>query len=115
MVHGRGAVSFPTVVRDHVASYLLVATLEVITLGALLARDRRLVVWASILALVSAAAFGAWIVFVAPSTVGYLQPVIDGALQNLRALLAGGHSAYRLRPRPRTGRWRTRRCPRWPF
>ena len=76
----------------HVTSYLLVATLEVITLGALLARDRRLVAWASILALVSAAAFGAWIVFVAPSTVGYLQPVIDGALQSLRALLAGGHS-----------------------
>ena len=88
-----GALSaFATVVTHHVASYLLVATLEVITLGALLARDRRLVAWASILALVSAAAFGAWIVFVAPSTVGYLQPVIDGALQNLRALLAGGHS-----------------------
>ena len=88
-----GALSaFATVVTHHVASYLLVATLEVITLGALLARDRRLVAWASILALVSAAAFGAWIVLVAPSTVGYLQPVIDGALQNLRALLAGGHS-----------------------
>jgi hypothetical protein len=88
-----GALSaFATVVTHHVASYLLVATLEVITLGALLARDRRLVAWASILALVSAAAFGAWIAFVAPSTVGYLQPVIDGALQNLRALLAGGHS-----------------------
>jgi hypothetical protein len=81
-----------TVVTHHVASYLLVATLEVITLGALLVRDRRLVAWASILALVSAAAFGAWIVFAAPSTVGYLQPVIDGALQNLQALLAGGHS-----------------------
>ena len=88
-----GALSaFATVVTHHVASYLLVATLEVITLGALLARDRRLVTWASILALVSAAAFGAWIVFVAPSTVGYLQPVMDGALQNLRTLLAGGHS-----------------------
>jgi hypothetical protein len=81
-----------TVVTHHVASYLLVATLEVIILGALLARDRKLVAWASILALVSAAAFGAWIVFAAPSTVGYLQPVIDGALQNFRALLAGGHS-----------------------
>jgi hypothetical protein len=81
-----------TVVTHHVASYLLVATLEVIILGALLARDRKLVAWASILAVVSAAAFGAWIVFAAPSTVGYLQPVIDGALQNFRALLAGGHS-----------------------
>ena len=81
-----------TVVTHHVTSYLLVATLEVITLGALLARDRRLIAWASIMALVSAAAFAAWIVFVAPSTVGYLQPVIEGALQNFRAIFAGGHS-----------------------
>ena len=66
------------------------ATLEVITLGALLARDRRLVAWASILALVSAVAFAAWIVFVAPSTVGYLQPVAEGAWQSFRALLSGG-------------------------
>ena len=83
--------AFATVVTHHVTSYLLVATLEVITLGALLARDRRLAAWASILALVSAAAFAAWIVFVAPSTVGYLQPVIEGALQAFRALLTGGH------------------------
>ena len=33
--------AFATVVTHHVTSYLLVATLEVITLGALLARDRR--------------------------------------------------------------------------
>ena len=79
-----------TVVTHHVTSYLLVATLEVITLGALLARDRRLVAWASILALVSAVAFAAWIVFVAPSTVGYLQPVAEGAWQSFRALLSGG-------------------------
>lgn len=83
--------AFATVVTHHVASYLLVATLEVITLGALLARDRKLVAWASILALVSAAAFAAWIVFVAPSTVGYLQPVMEGALQGFRVILAGGH------------------------
>ena len=81
-----------TVVTHHVTSFLLVATLEVITLGALLTRDRRLAAWASVLALVSAAAFGAWIVLAAPSTVGYLQPVIDGSLQGLRALLTGGHS-----------------------
>ncbi len=80
-----------TVVTHHVTSYLLVATLELVTLGALLTRDRRLAAWASILALVSAAAFGAWIVFVAPSTVGYLDPVVQSALQTFRALLAGGH------------------------
>jgi len=83
--------AFATVATHHVTSCLLVATLEVITLGALLTRDRALAAWASILALLSAAAFAAWIVFVAPSTVGYLQPVAAEALQGLRALLTGGH------------------------
>jgi hypothetical protein len=81
-----------TVVSHHVTSYLLVATLEIITLGALLTRDRALAAWASILALVSAAAFAAWIVFVAKSTVSYLQPIIDEALQAFRAALEGRHS-----------------------
>ena len=71
-------------------SFLLVATLGVITLGALFARDRAVAKWASIVALLSAGAFAAWIVFVAPSTVSYLQPVAAGALEALRALLAGG-------------------------
>ena len=84
-----------TVVTHHVTSYLLVATLEVITLGALLTRDRALAAWASIMALVSAAAFAAWIVFVAKPTVSYLQPIIDQALQSFRAALAGGHSGAR--------------------
>lgn len=83
--------AFATVATHHVTSLLLVATLEVVTLGALLARDRKLASWASMMALVSAAAFGAWIVFIAPSTVGYLQPVIDGLVQNFRAILPGGH------------------------
>ena len=81
-----------TVVTHHVTSFVLVATLEVITLGALVARDRALAAWASILALLSAVAFAAWIVFVAPSTVGYLQPVVEGALQSIRTVLEGGHS-----------------------
>ncbi len=85
--------AFATVVTHHVTSYLLVATLEVITLGSLLAGDRASAAWASILALVSAAAFAAWIVFVAPSTVGYLQPAVEGALDGLRTLLAGGHTS----------------------
>lgn len=83
--------AFATVVTHHVTSCLLVATLEVITLGALVARDRKLAAWASVLAMVSAAAFGAWVVFIAPSTLGYLQPAIEGMLQNFRAILAGGH------------------------
>ncbi len=81
-----------TVVTHHVTSYVLVATLEVITLGALFARDRALAAWASVLALLSAAAFTAWIVFVAPSTVGYLQPVLASAEQAFRSVFFGGPS-----------------------
>lgn len=80
-----------TVATHHVASYLLVATLEMVTLGALLTRDRGLAAWASMLALLSAAALTAWIELVAPSTPAYLQPVMAGALQSLRALMTGGH------------------------
>jgi hypothetical protein len=85
--------AFATVATHHVTSYLLVATLEVITLGALLARDRTLAAWASVLALLSSSAFAAWLVFVAPSTVGYLQPVIDQAFQGFKAILTGGHAS----------------------
>ena len=84
---------FAVVMTHHVTSFLLVATLEVITLGAMLARDRRLAAWASIVALLSAAAFAAWIVLVAPSTVGYLQPVAHGAWQGLLSILGGLHGA----------------------
>ena len=82
-----------TVVTHHVTSFVLVATLEVITLGALVARDRALAAWASILALLSAVAFAVWIVFVAPSTVSYLQPAIEGVLQSIRTVLEGGPSS----------------------
>jgi hypothetical protein len=84
--------AFATVATHHVTSSMLVATLEVITLGALLTRNRRLAVLASMLALLSAAAFASWIAFVAPSTASYLRPVLDGTLQSFRALLTGGHS-----------------------
>jgi hypothetical protein len=83
--------AFATVATHHVTGILLVATLEVVTLGALLTRDRRQAAWASALALLSAAALAAWIALVAPSTPGYLQPVVTGALQSVRALLTGGH------------------------
>jgi len=84
--------AYATVATQHVASYLLVATLEVVTLGALLTRDRWLAAWASMLAVLSAAAFGAWMEFVAPSTTAYLQPQIAGALQSFQALLTGRHA-----------------------
>ena len=85
--------AFATVVTHNVTSYVLVAALEVITLGSLLARSRLSAAWASLLALVASAAFTAWIVFAAPATLSYVQPAVASALQGFRDILAGGHSS----------------------
>jgi hypothetical protein len=82
--------AFATVVTHNVTSYVLVAALEVITLGSLLARSRLSAAWASVLALVASAAFTAWIVLAAPATVSYLQPTLTSAMQGFRDLLSGG-------------------------
>jgi len=82
--------AFATVVSHHVTSFLLVLSLELITVVAVVTRDRRLAGWAAVAGLLSAAALSAWIVFVAPSTVSYLRPVTEQVLQAFRASLAGG-------------------------
>ena len=85
--------AFATVVTHNVTSYVLVAALEVITLGSLLARSRLSAAWASVFALVASAAFTSWIVFAAPATVSYLEPFWTSTLQAFRDVLAGGHSS----------------------
>jgi hypothetical protein len=86
--------AFATVVTHNVTSYVLVAALEVITVGSLLARSRLSAAWASVFALVASAAFTAWIVFAAPATVSYLEPFFSSAVQAFRDLLSsGGHSS----------------------
>src|SRR5208282_3161168 len=76
-----------TVVTHNVTSYFLVAVLEIITLGSLVARSRSSAAWASLLALAASAAFTSWIVFVAPATLSYVQPAVTGALQGFRDVL----------------------------
>jgi hypothetical protein len=85
--------AFATAVTHNVTSYVLVAALEIITLGSLLARSRLSAAWASVLALVASAAFTAWIVFAASGTVAYLEPAVTSALQGLRDVFASGHSS----------------------
>ena len=102
--------AFGTVVTHNVTSYILVAVLEVITLGSLVTRSRLSAAWASLLALVASAAFTAWVVFVAPGTLGYVEPVVASALQAFRDVFVGVHSSASAAP-PLQGRWETRRFP----
>jgi hypothetical protein len=78
------------VVTHHVSSYLLAATLMVLTVSSALAGDRAgaarcalLVSWIVIL-------IASWLIFVAPQTVSYLWPPIDGVWQSFRSMLNGG-------------------------
>jgi hypothetical protein len=81
-----------TVVTHHVTSYVLVATLFVVTLAALFMRDWRAAAWAAALALLSAAAAVSWLVFAAPQTWTYLQPFADETLRSFQAIFGGGPS-----------------------
>jgi hypothetical protein len=82
-----------TVVTHHVTSYVLVATLVLLTVAALFTADRRTAAWAAVLASLSAVTALCWLVFAAPQTWTYLQPFADQTLQSLQALLAGGHAS----------------------
>jgi hypothetical protein len=81
-----------TVVTHHVTSYVLVATLIILTLAALFTGNPRTAAWTAGLALISAIAEFSWLKFVAPDTWAYLQPFADSALQSIRTFLAGGHA-----------------------
>lgn len=87
------------VVTHHLSSYALVAALACLSLGAMWRRRRTLdarrrarLTWA--FTLVSAAIAGAWVVLVAPGTIGYLSPYPSHAITEVLALLSH-HSSPR--------------------
>lgn len=84
-----------TVVTHHITSYVLAATLAVITLTALITGSWRTAAWAAVLAMLAAVAVVGWLLFAAPGTPAYLQPFVEGTLHSFRSLLAGHASAPR--------------------
>ena len=80
-----------TVVTHHITSYVLVATLVIITLAGLITRSWGTAAWAAILALVATVSVIAWLLFAAPETWTYLQPFARGILESFRELLGAGH------------------------
>jgi hypothetical protein len=88
-----GLVILATVITHHVTSYVLVATLALISLVAAVTGHRLMAGWTAALAGVSALAAVAWLFLAAPQTWSYLVPYAQGTLHGLRALLAGGHAS----------------------
>lgn len=80
-----------TVVTHHITSYMLVATLVVITVAALVTGNWRTAGWTAVLSMLSATAAVGWLAFAAPQTWAYLQPYADGALHGLRQAFTGGN------------------------
>ncbi len=80
------------VMTHHITSYILVAALLIITMAALITRSWATAAWVAILALISTVSVIGWILFAAPETWAYLQPLASGTLESFRNLLGAGHS-----------------------
>jgi hypothetical protein len=81
-----------TAITHHVTSYVLVATLVLVSTASLITGARRSAARLGALALVSAIAAASWAAFAARGVVSYLAPVADDVLRSSRALIGGGHS-----------------------
>jgi hypothetical protein len=82
-----------TVATHHVTSYILTATLVLVAVASLLARDRRSAARSGALALWAVIVIAGWLIFAAPQTVSYLFQPVQGVAQGFTSLLTGGHSS----------------------
>lgn len=81
-----------TVITHHVTSYMLAITLSLAAVLCLCTRYFRSARSLGGLALISIGAALCWVIFVAPQTLTYFSPTVDGILQGFRALSGGGAS-----------------------
>ena len=79
-----------TIATHHVTSYLLAATLFLLTVASLLAKDLRSAARSGALTLWTIILIAIWVYLVAPQTVSYLWPPLAGIWQSFRALLTSG-------------------------
>ena len=84
--------AFATVITHHVTSYMLVASLLLVTVASLLTGARRTALKAGALTVVSAAAVACWVILIAPDTLNYFRPTVEGIVQGISALQGGGSS-----------------------
>jgi hypothetical protein len=83
---------FAVVVTHHFTSYMLASTLFLVAMTSLLAKSVRSGTWLAVLALVATAAISCWVVFVAPMTISYFKPTLEGVFQGFTTLLNEGQS-----------------------
>ena len=75
-----------TVVTHHVTSYILTATLVLVAVASLLARDRRSAARSGALALWAVIVVAGWLIFASPQTVSYLLSPVEGVADRLPRL-----------------------------
>ena len=79
-----------TTITHHVTSYMLAIMLFLVTVTGLAARAWRTAVTLGLLAVVAAAMVAAWVHFIAPATISYFKPTVEGIAQGVNALQGNG-------------------------
>jgi hypothetical protein len=83
---------FATVVTHHVTSYMLVGSLLVVAFASLLTRTGHTALKVGTLAVISVAAVACWVTFIAPDTLSYFQPTLEGLAHGLDSVESGTSS-----------------------
>jgi hypothetical protein len=81
-----------TVITHHVTSYMLTLLLVLVALASRITGSRNTAARFGVLALISALAVAGWIYFIAPTTISYFSPTIQGMSSSLKTLINGGSS-----------------------
>lgn len=83
---------FATVITHHVTSYMLTLLLVLVALASRITGSRNTAARFGVLALISALAVAGWIAFIAPDTIKYFSPTVQGMANSLKNLINGGSS-----------------------
>jgi hypothetical protein len=81
-----------TVITHHITSYMLTAFLVLVAIASRLTGSRNTAMRFGILAGISAAAVALWIAVIAPDTISYFSPTVEGIVQGLNTLTKSGSS-----------------------
>jgi hypothetical protein len=82
-----------TVITHHVTSYILALTLILVAVVSRFTGSRDAARRIGALAAISVASIACWIIFVAPFTITYFTPTVQGMMQGLNSLIGGGTSS----------------------